>query len=271
MLHFPLHVAILLTVEGSSQFIIWNITNQYSNWQYNWILPLGYAPYYYNQTSWIQSLQTNISAFDDLFKPELLDYYDYNVNLTALSKINASTDSGSDKAYAVYTDLYQGLSTFVFSAFDVEVPDDVLESATTSSEVVTALDDVFVTVFLYFLIAGGFFLMILGTMYWFGKNNKSKWEYMSIGVRMLVGLGVTLLSTSILTNDGWNLFVSPWMLPFMMLAYFLGKLQIRVQRRFLLIFAVIALDNILVWHSNKTIAHALEYHKTRSVSQDESV
>lgn len=37
ILHFPLHVAILLTVEGSTTLILWNIIKNISDWLFEWL------------------------------------------------------------------------------------------------------------------------------------------------------------------------------------------------------------------------------------------
>lgn len=224
-------------VEGSSQFVIWNVINQYWNWQYN---------NFYNPDTeataeiYIAHLQTNITAFDNLFKNELLDYYDYTANLTAMSKLNwtSVTDYVSNGGYGtdaynesltILNDLYNGLTEFIFYEFNVEVPEDKLKEATSTEERIDALQGVFITIFWYFLISAGVFLIILACMYWSGKKNKTKWEYVSIVVRTLFGLGIALVSVSLVTpfnangsNSGYYLFYSPWMVPLVVIVYFIG-------------------------------------------------
>ena len=76
-------------------------------------------------------------------------------------------------------------------------------------------------------------------MYWFGKTHKSRGEYLSMLVRIVAGCAVMvgLIAGTNLTIAS-NFDYSSWIIPVVTLSY----------------FVVIALDSLLVWHSNKTIA-----------------
>ena len=82
-------------------------------------------------------------------------------------------------------------------------------------------------------------VIILGVLYWFGKSHKSRAEWASIFVRVIIGLGLALLSTMYDANSDpfFNFVQSPWVLPTVALVFGL----------------VILIDNLLVWYSNKQI------------------
>jgi hypothetical protein len=220
LLHYPLHVAILLTAEGSTLLIIWNEITQDIDWMNNNL----WDPAYFNSSqAYASSLLSNLTDFENSFKQKyLLDSYNYTAGAANFSRLDFATTEGFDKAEELYSDMITKVLVFLFENFNVELPP---EDATVESELdkLQALANVFWTVFLYYLIAGGCLLIVLGVMYWFGKTNKSKWEYGSIAVRVAVGLGLSLVSISYLFNTSFNLFFSPWMIPMVVIIYFIGK------------------------------------------------
>lgn len=220
LLHYPLHVTILLTAEGSTLLIIWNEIAQDIDWMTNNLLD----PAYFNSShAYASSLLTNLTNFENSFKQKyLLDAYNYTAGAANFSHLDFATTEGMNKAEDLYNDMVTSVAVFLFDNFDVDLPS---EDSTGGSELskLEELASVFWTVFLYYIIAGGCLLIVLGVMYWFGKTNKSRWEYGSIAVRISVGLGLALVSISYLFNTSANLFFSPWMIPMVVIIYFIGK------------------------------------------------
>jgi hypothetical protein len=220
LLHYPLHVAILLTAEGSTLLIIWNEIAQDIDWMNNNL----WDPAYFNSShAYASSLLTNLTNFENSFKQKyLLDAYNYTAGAANFSHLDFATTEGMNKAEDLYNEMLTSVAVFLFDNFDVELPSD--DSADGSElNKLEALASVFWTVFLYYIIAGGCLLIFLGVMYWLGKTNKSRWEYGSIAVRIAVGLGLALVSISYLFNTSFNLFFSPWMIPMVVIIYFIGK------------------------------------------------
>jgi hypothetical protein len=219
LIHYPLHVAILLTAEGSTQLIVWNeiIVNL------NWIDSNLWDPSYFaTAQDYASSFVTNLTDFDDRFKEkELLDYYNYTAAAANITRFNLSTTQGYNHIEDIFQDMLTSIDVFLFDNFDVEAPTDA--SSDTGVAALDAFFDVFATVFLYYLIAAGCLLIVLAVLYWFGKTHKSGWEYASIAVRTAVGVGLSLVSISYLYNTGENLFFSPWMIPMVVIIYFIGK------------------------------------------------
>jgi hypothetical protein len=168
ILHFPLHVAILLTVEGSTTLILWNIIKDLSNYLFD-NLPcpgintfdptLGYASVEGVVTS-IASLpceiripkQANrvlqnqtISLFNDNFKNSNISAtYDYNADLIALKNISAPYNSTKwiDEAWVIEDKIFFGVYDFLFSSFNVEAPETSTKASTGTSSTDEALDKI---------------------------------------------------------------------------------------------------------------------------------
>lgn len=222
LLHYPLHVAILLTAEGSTLLIIWNEIAQDVDWMNNNL----WDPSYFNSSqAYASSLLTNLTNFDNSFKQKYLsDSYNYTAGAANFSHLDFATTEGLNKAEDLYSDMLYKVAVFLFENFNVDLPnDDEFNSGLSEEETLQEHVSVFLTVYLYYLIAGGCLLIVLGVLYWFGKTHKSRWEYGSIAVRISVGIGLSLVSISYLFSTSGNLFMSPWMIPMVVIIYFIGK------------------------------------------------
>jgi hypothetical protein len=192
------------------------------------------APDSINSTeSLVAYLEAGISRIDGWNKQnQLARFYNYQNNLTALSNITITPYNSTqwqDEAYPILTDLLYGVFNAIFEQFGIEGPEppdhDVHESLPAKTD---ALMNVFGTVFIYFYIAAGFFLIALAIMYWFGKTQKTLGEWLSILLRTVVGVGLTLLCLlSLLPGRPSDNFVfSYWQIPIVVIAYFFGKSSI---------------------------------------------
>jgi hypothetical protein len=229
LLHYPLHVAILLTAEGSTLLIIWNEIAQDVDWMNNNL----WDPSYFNSSqAYASSLLTNLTNFDNSFKQKYLsDSYNYTAGAANFSHLDFATTEGLNKAEDLYSDMLYKVAVFLFENFNVDLPDDdEFNSGLSEEETLQAHVSVFLTVYLYYLIAGGCLLIVLGVLYWFGKTHKSRWEYGSIAVRISVGIGLSLVSISYLFSTSGNLFMSPWMIPMVVIIYFIGKAPFALAR-----------------------------------------
>ncbi len=190
--------------------------------------------------------------------------YDYRQNLTSLANITAlySSDKWTEETGPILTDLWLGVDNAIFEYFGIDTPEpakqkDGIETAAR----LAASINVFEAVFAYFYIAAGAFLLILGVLYWFGKTEKSIGEWLSILVRSVFGICITMFCLFSFTDDaaGDGFTSSFWPVPVVAIAYFIGM---STHTTFPMVLtdmvAVIVLDNLLVWHTNKTIAHRTE-------------
>ena len=69
------------------------------------------------------------------------------------------------------------------------------------------------------------FIGILTLLAYKHDTGHSRFRYLSIGANVLVGLGIALLSTMVLTDAAGNLGVTPWALAGLMLILLLCKLN----------------------------------------------
>lgn len=197
MLHFPLHVSLILTVEGSTTLILWNIIiHSDMDWWSRY--PVNeYADFskdYASVGAVVNYLNESIIEFSRKFKPgKLTQAVDYTGNLTKIHDLKPMFGSKEwdDQAGEIVDDLWIEVENFIFENFGIEVPGQD-QTVHTGNEVAQndALFNVFFTVFYYFYIAAGVFLVILAVMYWFGKRNKTKGEWTSMGVRVIAGAGI---------------------------------------------------------------------------------
>ena len=191
--------------------------------------------------------------------------YDYRQNLTSLANVTAlyNSDKWSEQTGPILVDLWLGVDNAIFEYFGIETPEPAKQpNGIETAARLSASLNYFEAVFAYFYIAAGAFLLMLGVLYWFGKTEKSIGEWLSILVRSVFGICLTMFCLfSFANNTAVDGFTSSfWPIPVVMIAYFIGMFTHRTFEMGLTdIVPVIVLDNLLVWHTNKRIAHQTEH------------
>lgn len=162
VLHFPLHVAILLTVEGSTTLILWNIIKDLSIWLLDNLPCPAYGDYptlgYDSAEALVSYINETIISFNDNFKNSNISAtYDYNADLIALKNISAPYNSSDwyDEAYLIENKIFFSVYDFLFEQFNVEAPESeagtntgtsTLDVATAKIEQSASLFNIFNTV-----------------------------------------------------------------------------------------------------------------------------
>jgi hypothetical protein len=141
ILHFPLHVAILLTVEGSTTLILWNILKKYSAILLNNLpLPLG-GEFGDDPTSGFPSsealvtyMNSTLIAFNNNFKSDIGAIYNYSADLVDLKNIKAPYNSTDwiDEATDIELKLFFGVFDALYTIFHVEAPESASKSTGSS-------------------------------------------------------------------------------------------------------------------------------------------
>jgi len=220
--HFPYHVSILLIVEGFSQFTIWRKIVDYVNEAYNFI------NYYYplsddnSTTTW-----QNFAAQLNISLAQLGLPANYTDALAAIA------DSGGN-ASQIDSQIFNLQGIVAKSAaelFKVEVPDNFNQFSLEGENALVSIVTIYTDVYLYFFVCAGLALVFLALLFISGKKRHSRIEYFSVGTRLLVGIGLALLTLmyvpATMSNNQivpWvNYFWSPWLTPTVVLAYALGK------------------------------------------------
>ncbi|MCJ1337622.1 hypothetical protein MMC09_002904 [Bachmanniomyces sp. S44760] len=224
ILHFPFHICVLLVVEGVSQFAIWrellDIILPYQTTSFEIffanvtdtaILSLDVDAL--NETS--QAVIERFSELSTYVKPDIQD------DLLALADPNVLANL--TKAELDFSDIYSQVTEWVAQTYGVKIPEEVAKAGDASAAV-DAIISTYITVFVYLFIAGGGVLMLLSILFWIGKRRHSRAEYLSIGMRFVVGMAVTLISIMYAPKyrDGdtfTNYFTSAWVLPTLLFAY----------------------------------------------------
>jgi hypothetical protein len=223
LLHFPLHVAMLLTVEGNTRLIIWAAAVQR--------LPnIGDFQKFYNTatlgtngTKIAQALNKTLisSPTTAMCHGSVAAAFNYTPILTQIRHLNLTSDQELEELSSLLHEAWKALSVSVLTTYKITVPEGVGSGISTSR---TAFDTLFATTFLYFFIAGGSVLIFLSVLYWVGKQHKAKVEMRLIVVETLAGIGLVLVAVVRTNGDAFKSFIlSPWPIPTMVLTYFTGE------------------------------------------------
>ena len=232
MLHFPFHVCVLLVVEGISQIAVWTKVNDVWVPQYYAIVDQIYnrsAPLVNGSYALITN--PNLQAVSDYYNFNLTNlfpdplYYpvDITENLGNLTTYNTTDPLYQDAASKIVYDVIN----YIFLNFDIKVPKSADQSEAGQT---AAFFVIFQTVYLYLFMCAGFLLLFLATLFWLGKRRKTRGEFLSIALRIVIGIGISLLAVlyapSLRNNslDAFDTFFSSsWMLPTIVFAYLFGK------------------------------------------------
>ena len=231
ILHFPYHVSVLLVVEGIAQLTVWRKL-------YDLFTTFSNAIYAAPTDSLPKSVQYINETYYLLYK----QFPDSEVVLPAISEeLNAILDSQGNTTIIHDSEVgvvIKGIN-WLADAFEVKIPERFLElEATNESAGYFGVLSTYTTVFLYLFISAGLVLIFLAALFWLGNRHKSPGEWISIGVRGLVGVALAMLAImgkSLLyyvqpdspdtdkPANGVNYFSSAWMVPTVALVYFLGE------------------------------------------------
>ncbi|MCJ1474324.1 hypothetical protein MMC13_002982 [Lambiella insularis] len=241
ILHFPFHITVLLVVEGLNRLSVWTKILDVTTPLLDKFTPFleGNPPTGNNMTELITYLNETLQPLFEQFSSNQLVQAP---NITdALELIRESTDNVtfSDSVFEL---LSEGFN-FVCENVGVEPPKEFKTGDPTSA--LAGIFDLFNTVFVYFFICAGLCLIFLAILFWTGKRRKLRGEILAIGVRILVGLGLSLLTLMDLPqyqnedNSAINTYLyTPWMLPTVVICYGL----------------VVLIDNILIHYVRKVVS-----------------
>jgi low temperature requirement protein LtrA len=217
--HFPFHAAVLLTVEGVAQFSVWRkVLDVINQWETNVYQAANY-PTNGNTTIMVEYLNQTINALYEQFPASKAPYMDFTGDFQALQNSSLSNDTLQD----VLGDIdYNGI-VYIATSFGIEPPKKFEDP---SEDQLEGISETFEAVFLYFFAAAGLALVFMAILFFLGKRYKVRGDYVSIAVRVLVGVGLGLLTLMDLTSSAENAYANyaggPWLLPTVVLAYGFG-------------------------------------------------
>ena len=119
ILHYPLHVAILLTVEGSTTLILWNIIVRYDS--YWWNLFGGLPTFYNSDIDVIDSIKEAIEKLNKKFKADnLTQESDYYQNLTSIAEPVVNLTDWKDQDNDPVLNLWVEIETVIFAKLGIQ-------------------------------------------------------------------------------------------------------------------------------------------------------
>lgn len=227
VLHYFLHIAILLTVEAQSALVIWNNCRRGISW-FNARFPnrLDPARSATSTTDLVNGVRTCVDLVAKRFYYyKLTDYYNATTDIAKLSNVTAPYGSAEWNATVtpILNNIRYNIHYYIFVNFQAEGPMEI-ESTSDPALKVALYNTGFQVVFEYFYIAAGGLLLVLATMIWFGKDNKRKDEWLSIFVRIIIGLGLPFISILGFTEtpgttNSFRFREVQWIIPIVTFAY----------------------------------------------------
>lgn len=258
ILHYFLHIAILLTVEAQSALIIWNNCRRGISW-FNVRFPnrLNPAQSATSTTDLVNMVNTAVDGVAKRFYYyKLSTYYNPAPDVAKLSAVTAPYGSAEWNATVspILDNIRYNIQYYIFVNFQAEGPMEIEETSDPALKV-ALYNSGFQVVFEYFYIAAGGLLLVLATMIWFGKINKRIDEWLSIFVRILIGLGLPFVSILGFTEapnstDSFRFREVQWIIPIVTFAY----------------LGVLILDNLIKIVFSLKRRHKAKYYRNRNDS-----
>jgi hypothetical protein len=178
LLHYPLHVAILLVVEGNTSLIVWNSVVQGLKyvWRHQPLPKDAPGTAFGTSEAFIEFVNVSMIAIDKQFKSaSWRTEYPWSSNLTTLANISSTYEFKSPEwnnaTIPVLKKMYTSAELFIFLSHK-ETTDKIMAAMPQITDGESALRSVYAifdVVVLYFYVCAGGMLLILAIMYWFGK------------------------------------------------------------------------------------------------------
>jgi low temperature requirement protein LtrA len=228
LMHFPLHLSILLTVEGFSQFVIWRRFCDYMN----------SASAVFNTIIMPNATDTSVASWSNYASQVnssiLAQWPTLSSNIS--STITDISNSGGNltEVNSDISSILGFVSQQIAAKFEVDNTD--IGTDTDPDAFLKNVLSLYATVYVYFFLASGLVLIILGCQFLVGKAGKSRIEYVSMASRFVIGIGLALLATMYApyhdksegagTDRFITFFTSPWLSPTVVIAFTAGKLSL---------------------------------------------
>ncbi|ETS82839.1 hypothetical protein PFICI_04715 [Pestalotiopsis fici W106-1] len=238
ILHFPFHVALLLFMEGATQFMIWWKVNEVMNdadYQFETLLTrLSEGDVYITSDLVTNDLNSTVQSIFSVYSPTYTltsERVDWLLNdIKALPQEfwdRPSQDAYPDLLQRWVNDLQELLITVtnsLFVNFNIDPFQDMEESDPALMQWVANNDinDRWYTVFQYAYVTAGLVLMLMTFMYTVGR--KQPWTPFIIARTTLFGLmGLGLALVELISKNeerSLNYLLTPWLLPTICIVFF---------------------------------------------------
>lgn len=236
LLHYPLHMAVLLCVEGNTSLIVWNSAVQALKWMWS-IQPRDYhdpAAGFNDTGNFIHYLNQSMWNVNSRFKSKQWNttYY-WQRNFTAIENYTTTygfrTDTWNNKTGELVNKMFTNAEVFVFEAHAETLAkmDAATKNSTSPSKTLHAVYNIFNVTVMQFYIGAGAMLLVLAIMYWFNKLHKTKYEFGEMINRTVVGFGLIITGVSAVVGskgtNGFKFAASNWIIVIVVFAFLAGK------------------------------------------------
>ncbi|KAL2063186.1 hypothetical protein VTL71DRAFT_6258 [Oculimacula yallundae] len=225
-LHFPFHLSLVLTMVGMAEFVLWHKMVAVSKSFINTV----------NGPSFLDLYSNNSTAISDVMKPYIQDLFTSYPpsNPKTFTKVDSglrvlqlgynANNATSVTAYLnTYNDVISTVVHSVFTSYGFKVPKPKpgQEAPLNSSAELDRVNDVIRIVFVYFFVAAGMTLILMGLLNFLTlpreQFTRSGLKHPAVlgrfGIYVYIGLGLALLSISTHYDAGSRLANSGWLLP----------------------------------------------------------
>jgi hypothetical protein len=268
LLHYPLHMAILLCVEGNTSLIVWNTAVQVLKFIWS-IAPKDYADPgagFPDSDAFISNINQSMWAIDNRFDSKYWNAtYKWQSNLTAIANYTATygfrSDEWNNQTGNLVRSMFDYAQVFVFEAHSDTLGKLNAVSAPASSprHRLDRVYGVFDTAVIQFYVGAGAVLLVLALMYWFNKLHKTKYEFGEMINRVVFGFGIVIAGVSAVignkTTSGFKFATSEWIIPIVVLMFAAGKSPFLPHNMSILTNTVLMTDNILLAFAHHTSRH----------------
>jgi hypothetical protein len=221
MFHFPLHLAMLLTVEGSTKLITWSaVVQRFPN--------ISHIQSYYNTTIAdsnativVERLNKTLTSIKNTiaYEDSTAAAFNFTIILNTIAGLDLRSEQGLSELSSLLDEVWAKLMSAILTTFEVTAS----FKGVNPPDAVQELSTLFSTVFFFFFIAAGFVLISLGVLCYFKKHLQLRRELAPILLRIVPGFGLALVTTvyaSSVIFEGY--LASPWLIPTVVLTFFIG-------------------------------------------------
>jgi hypothetical protein len=235
LLHYPLHLAILLTLDGSSFLIM---SGTLSKMTVAWLqdYPLyhwgTWDEFFRSCSSTSAVVSTLADRVDSLWARMYRDpvvalrLFNYTEAVSSIEDIPDAFNSSEWRQQVIGTiaDLWINVEVAIFKGFGLE-PHWPFGRLPSEYNEASMIEDVAVTSFTYFYFAAGSLLIILAIMCFFAKKQSLHAMWLRISIKVAIGICVMLpvMTLWLSTTEAWTFFQSPWTIAPTMLGYLMGE------------------------------------------------
>ncbi|PMD60148.1 uncharacterized protein K444DRAFT_589316 [Hyaloscypha bicolor E] len=223
-LHFPFHLFLVLLVEGIAQFVIWFKMNEVAT-SLLVFLDIPEIQDGLETNNWgalASAINDTVQQIFDSYPPT--DFNTYEMINSSLTTLQESTTK--QQAEDTLLELIYGVIHSIYQTYGFAAPESNAGSTTlTAADELQNDYNVIGLVFVYFFVAAGLTLMLMGVLNLltlprscFSKQGlRSPGLWARHGIFFVVGAAIAGLAGLINGEAGYNLSISPWLLPVVVL------------------------------------------------------